>query len=135
ARPLSPNWLIGMMRWMSEFSLAILFEQPDFIRWYFGTNALPLNLEVRLVRDIPRLVEWQGSDIRNPELECAEIPYYKYAFAHGYEHRESAAISHQRQALFAEAGFACVAPVGMLQYIERDLFPEVHVVSQRLVLD
>ena len=134
ARPPSPRWAVGMARWMSAFTETLLSERPDVIHWYFGRSALPLALDFRLVRHIPRLVEWQGSDIRNPELESAENPYYQRAFVRGYEHVESAASSRQRQERFARAGFACAAPVGMLQYIQRDLFPNVQIVPQRILL-
>ena len=134
ARPPSLRWAAGMLHWAATITRTLLTEKPDVIHWYYGKNALPFSLDWRLIRHIPRLVEWQGSDIRNPEIEAEENPYYQRAFANGYEHAESAAMSRQRQERAARAGFACAAPVGMLQYIQRDLFPIVHVVPQRIIL-
>ena len=86
---------------------------------------------------IPRLVEWQGSDIRIPEVEFADNPYFKRVYEDAYEYKaiESYANSRARQIRFAEAGFASVAPVGMLQYVQQDIFPQTYVVPQRLLLE
>ncbi len=126
------------LRWLAGFVQRVRALSPDVIHWFFGRDILPLWPTLALARrlNIPRLVEWQGSDIRNPEIELAENPYYAAAFRQGYEYRqvESAAASRQRQAHFARARFACATPVGMRQYIEPDLFPHPYLVPQRIVL-
>lgn len=130
--------LWARLRWMIAFLRALLVFRPDIIHWYSGKDALPLGLDRWLVRllGIPRLVEWQGTDIRIPEVEFADNPYYAAAYERGYESRgkESKTLSLTRQRKFAQAGFACAAPVGMLQYVDRTIFPQVYIVPQRLVL-
>ncbi|MBE2184999.1 MAG: hypothetical protein IAE89_16330 [Anaerolineae bacterium] len=130
--------LWNRIRWIIAFIRCLLIFRPDIIHWYSGKPALPLGLDLLLVRllRIPRLVEWQGTDIRIPEIEFADNPYYAAVYEANYENRgkESEVISRNRQRRFAKAGFACAAPVGMLQYVQKDLFPEVHIVPQRMVM-
>lgn len=135
ARPPSLRWALGMAQWATIFTKTILASNPDVIHWYFGKKALPFSLDLHFIRNIPRLVEWQGSDIRNPEIESADNPYYQYAFANGYESNDNAENSYRLQKRFADAGFACAAPLGMLPYVQKELFPEIHIVRPRIVLD
>ena len=116
----------------------LVLDRPDIVHWYFGHKALPFALDIALLRllRIPRLVEWQGSDIRDPQFEAHENRYYAEAWENGYEYRdfENAQTALVRQIEFARAGFSCAAPVGMLQYVQKDVFPRVHVIPQRLMI-
>jgi hypothetical protein len=130
--------LASRVRWALAFVRTLVMLRPDLVHWYFGKAALPFGLDLALLRSlrIPGLVEWQGSDIRIPEVEFADNPYYRPAFENGYEYRhlESRETSRRRQARFARAGFRCAVPVGMLQYVQKDIFPKPYLVPQRLVL-
>jgi len=132
------SWLTSRTRWIAAFLRELLTLKPDVIHWYFGKTALPTGFDLLLVRllKIPRLVEWQGSDIRTPEIEYTDNPYYAPAVQAGYEYAgvEKQANASARQARFAKAGFASAAPLGMLQYIRKDIFPHTHVIRQRLLL-
>lgn len=135
----SAQKLLNRVRWFASVLRAITIARPDVLHWYFGKEALPFGLDLALVKrlNIPRLVEWQGSDIRRPDLESAENPYFAQAFQSGryeYQNVESAKNSLQRQRKFAQAGFASVAPIGMLQYIDKTIFPHTYVIPQRLIL-
>jgi hypothetical protein len=125
-------------RWISTFLGELHAFRPDIIHWYFGKPALPLAFDLSLVQhmDIPRLVEWQGSDIRSPSVESRDNPWYAQALREGYEYAsvESDATSEARQRRFARTGFASVAPLGMLQYVRDEIFTETHVIRQRLLL-
>lgn len=116
----------------------LVIDRPDIVHWYFGHKALPYGLDIALLRllGIPRLVEWQGSDIRDPQFEAQENRYYAEAWENGYEYRdfENSETARERQVEFARAGFACAAPVGMLQYVKKDVFPRVYTIPQRLML-
>jgi len=133
-----PSRLSSRLRWSIVFLRRMLSARPDLIHWYFGQNALPGGLDRMLVKalKVPRLVEWQGSDIRIPEVEFADNPFYKSAYENGYEYQrlESREQSLRRQRRFAEAGFASAAPVGMMQYVQREIFPHTYLVPQRLVV-
>ena len=132
------KWLLSRMRWIATFVHELFALRPDVIHWYFGRTALPFGIDLLLVRlmRIPRLVEWQGSDIRTPRIEFADNPYYAPALQAGYEyvHVENEKSALARQERFARAGFASAAPLGMLQYIRKDIFPHTHVIRQRLLL-
>ena len=131
--------LLNRIRWFANVVHYIALTRPDIIHWYFGKEALPFGLDLALVKrlNIPRLVEWQGSDIRRPDLESAGNPYFAQAFADAnYEYRdiERAENSLQRQQRFARAGFFSVAPIGMLQYIDKSIFPHSYSIPQRIIL-
>lgn len=115
-----------------------LVRWADIIHWYSGAMALPFGLDLAIVKHLgkPGLVEWQGVEIRIPEVEFAENPYYTAVYRHGYEYQAYESLSHSRQLQqrFAEAGFACSAPIGMLQYIQKDIFPRFYVLPRRLIL-
>jgi glycosyltransferase involved in cell wall biosynthesis len=132
------RWLLSRVRWIAAFLRELLTLRPDVIHWYFGRTALPLGVDLLLVRllKIPRVVEWQGSDIRAPEVEYADNPYYAPALQAGYEYAqiESQANAVARQRRFADAGFASAAPLGMLQYVHKDIFPHTSVIRQRVLL-
>ena len=132
------RWLVSRIRWIATFARQLLTLKPDIVHWYFGKTALPFDIDLLIVRrlKIPRLVEWQGSDIRTPEVENADNPYYARALAEGYEYAEVESLTNaiNRQARFAQAGFASAAPIGMLQYVRKDIFPQTHVIHQRLLL-
>ncbi len=135
----SPRYLTSRLHWMTEVVRAIVFNKPDILHWYFGREALPLGLDLALVKalHLPGVVEWQGSDIRIPDQEAAENPYYAAALQQGYEYLdiESRETSLWRQRRFADAGFASCAPVGMLQYVQSDIFPQTYTIPQRFIVD
>lgn len=110
----------------------------EVIHWYHGALALPFGLDLALVKRFrkPGLIEWQGADIRIPEVEFAENSYYTAVYHNGYEYRDYETFQKSRrlQQQFAQAGLTCAAPTGMLQYVQRDIFPDVHVLPRRLIL-
>jgi hypothetical protein len=112
--------------------------KPDVIHWYYSGSASTLDMDVQLLKmmQVPGLVEWAGSDIRDPELEAADNPYYKAVFNKGYEYQrfESKTDSRQRQERFARIGFHAAAATGMRQYILPGVFQHVHALEQRLIL-
>lgn len=109
----------------------------DVVHWYFGARVLPWGLDLKYFKALgkPGVVEWLGSDIRIPEVEFQDNPYYASTFYNGYEYQyESLQKSRQIQKRFAEAGFVTVVAPGMSQYIQRDICPQVYIVPQRVVL-
>ena len=89
---------------------------------------------IRLLKK-PALVEWVGSDIRIPEVEFVDNPYYKKAYHNGYEYPyESMAQSLDTQMRFKKAGFHPLVFPGMEQYILKDIFPDYYRFIQRIDL-
>lgn len=132
----SGQLLRSILPWVHNFLKYVRWA--DVIHWYSGAMALPFGLDLALVRRLhkPGIVEWQGSEIRIPEVEFAENPYYRQAYPNGYEYRKTESLDQSRclQKRFHDAGFATVSPLGMLQYVQRDLFPDVYVVPVRLIM-
>ena len=110
----------------------------DVLHWHYGTTALPFRLDLHwatLLRK-PGLVEFWGSDIRIPEVEAADNPYYaRIGPSYEYSRAESYAGSRRTQELFAKAGAACLISCNSLRpYIQSDLFPRPYFVRQRVWL-
>jgi hypothetical protein len=123
------------IRWLHQYLKWVAWA--DVIHWYFGARALPWGLDLAYLRALrkPAIVEWLGSDIRIPEVECQDNPYYASAFQKGYEYAsESFKKSCHVQRRFARAGFASMTSIGLLPHMQTDLFPKIYVLPQRLVL-
>ncbi len=59
-----------------------LVHWADIIHWHFGRSILPWDLDVNYIKIInkPAIVQWHGSDIRIPEVEFKDNPFYRRAF-------------------------------------------------------
>ena len=123
--------LIWFMRVIAES------RSCDLIHWYYGASDLPLQLDIRLLKWLrrPGLVEWQGSDVRIPEIEAADNPYYAAARQAGYEYTavESRSQSLQRQKLFASVGFACAGDRSLFPFFSKEIFPSAYYLPRRLL--
>jgi glycosyltransferase involved in cell wall biosynthesis len=89
-------------------------------------GVLPRKLDEQIVKhfDKPRVVQWYGSEIRDPELECRINPFYAEALGNEYEYgHESSEFSHSTQEKFARLGFYPVEFPEMTHYVKSDLFP------------
>lgn len=124
---------ITIARWYARFYE--LAKWADVIHWCgsFSNPLLSITLPVIKRLKKPAVVEFVGSDIRNPEIEFADNPYYKAVFNNGYEYPyESAENSKSTQLKFARAGFDVIAMPGMGQYIDKSIFPNPYKVFQRI---
>ena len=129
------NRLAAKMKWFTR--LAVSMTYCDVIHWYFGRSMFPLPLDIAFIRLLrkPALVEYVGSDIRNPQHEISENQYYRYAFSNGYEysHIESYRSSCYWQEVFARNNFACAVAPGMQQYIAPNISTRVYELPRRLI--
>lgn len=135
ARPRGRRLLDALRR--LPFILAAI-RWADVLHWHYGTTALPWRLDLhwaRLLRK-PGVVEFWGSDIRIPEVEAADNPYYaRLGPDYEYGRAESYAGSRRVQRLFARAGMACLISCHSLRpYLQLDLFPRPYFVRQRIWL-
>ncbi len=110
----------------------------DVIHWHYHWglfNALDLKLAHHMQKK--RVVEFHGSDIRIPEIEAADNPYFaRIIDKHEYCLEESRARSVDRQSHFGSAGATCVIPYeGLRSYLQPALFSDVRLIRHRLVLD
>jgi hypothetical protein len=115
------------------------YGKPDVVHWFYSDAPAKLGLD-RLLMNLlnrPGVVEWTGADIRIPEVEFAENPYYAQVYhdpAYEYRQAESEPQSLARQRRLAQMNFVSIAAPGMMQYVRRDIAPCVYLVQQRLVL-
>lgn len=124
---------VTIAKWYARFYE--LAKWADVIHWCgsFSNPLLSITLPVIKRLHKPAVVEFVGSDIRNPEIEFADNPYYKAVFNNGYEYPyESAENSRSTQLKFARAGFDVIAMPGMGQYIDKNIFPNPYKVFQRI---
>ena len=132
----SVRWLLAKARWSIAFLRMALWA--DVIHWYWGAPSLAGGIDLQLLRLLnrPGVVEWLGSDIRVPEVEFADNPYYRAVFDRGYEYRalENLGQSRRVQAQFAAIGFLSAGATGMAQYVQSDIFPKTRFLPQRLMM-
>jgi hypothetical protein len=111
----------------------------DVIHWHFGPG-LPLYADLQLASLLGRkkFVEFWGSDIRDPEIECADNPWYAKAWESGeYECREESHVRSQSlQGRFSRhrARLLINSP-GMAQYVRPAFFPDFDWTAQRICVD
>ncbi len=84
----------------------------------------------------PGVAEFWGSDIRIPEVEAADNPYYaRLGAAYEYHSMESYAKSRGVQTKFAGAGLDCLICCNSLRpHLQPDLFSTVYFARQRIWL-
>ncbi len=133
-----------------QFRAAHLFYKwikwADVVHWMWSFDAVNFGIEpfkinkidkkILQLFDKPGVVQWCGSDIRNPEIDCRINPFYRRAFENGYEYAavESSENSSANQKDFADVGFYPLEFIGMEHYIDRKLFPKCFRVWQSVVL-
>jgi hypothetical protein len=135
SRQWSPLWFWTQIIKGYYFVKWILWA--DVIHWYFSSKMLPFGLDLKLIKVLnkPAVVEWLGSDIRIPEIEFADNPYYRKVFKNGYEYQtESYHRSRETQRRFVRAGFLPLTIPCMIQYLQKDLCPQFCKVGQRIML-
>lgn len=115
-------WLLVYIRWAD-----IVFWTWDF--------ALPLGIDrffIKLFRKA-LIIEWIGSDIRNPEWVKSWNPYYKRAWEEDYPFKEeSVARSLKIQQRFADCGaYPAICPEISL-FVNKQLFPKQYRLMQRI---
>jgi glycosyltransferase involved in cell wall biosynthesis len=131
-------WPLNIL--VAFFHFVRLVFWADVVHWYFGPCRMFLGLDIALIRFLrkPAVVEWLGSEIRVPEREFKDNPYYASAFPNGYEYAamESSRNSEMNQRYFVKAGFVPIVAdtTGTRQYIREDICPRFYQVRQRLIL-
>lgn len=112
-----------------------LVRWADIIHWYFGTTVLPWDLDIRFVSLLrkPALIEWLGSDIRIPEIEFQDNPYYKKTFPSVCPSKQLKK-SIKKQKKFAKANFSALVPPCMVQYLKKELWKDIYILRQRIMI-
>lgn len=112
-RPLTFAWLRDHTRFYVRVLNAIAWA--DVVHYHFGgSHALPKALDISWACALrkPRFITFWGTDIRIPEVEAEDNPYYAKAYREaGFEYTkgsDSRHSSYKRQQYYAERGFKCI---------------------------
>jgi len=135
ALPRSPTWAFTHALRYSKLMSAIAWA--DVLHWHYGELVLRNGFDLRWARFLrkPGIAEFWGCDIRVSEIEAADNPYWVRCVPAKYQAVRTLERSRWTQAIFSDAGFHCTVPdKAMLDYVQRDLFPTVHMVRQRLMI-
>ena len=120
------KWIYS--KWKFRKELKKWIEWADVLHYMWGpglSNGVDLKWAKAQKKTI--IVEWVGSDIRDPEILFKINPHYAKVFKNGYEYRqlEESNYKDKIQKLFYKAGATvCISPE-MSLYLNKDLFPRI----------
>ncbi|MBP6409890.1 MAG: glycosyltransferase [Pseudarcicella sp.] len=104
--------------------------------YYIWNSFLPFGIDIKIVSLLKKnaLIEWVGSEIRNPEIAKKLSPYMEQAYNNGYEYKalENADKSYQLQKKFSNAGFYPIVVPEMNLYIFNELFSKLFSINYRI---
>lgn len=137
-----PKGAAGRARYLARAFPAVIraIAAADLVHWYSGP-ALPGALDLQWAKMLgkPGVVEFWGSDIRRPALECRRNPNFAELWNSGryeYQSCESEAGSVRLQARFARLGFAALVPSPSLEdYLDKAVFGRWFRTRQRIPLE
>jgi len=132
-KPNPAGRLLRGIRWRLKLARAMAWA--DVIHWHWGDTTwrgMDLRLAARLGK--PRLVEFWGDDLRDPETASHDNPF----IARMYELNPELADGRSKpaQRLFRRHGFECLLPgVELCDYLEAGVFAGYYQTRQRLPLE
>ena len=130
------KWFVQKIK--RYFIFRKLCKWADIIHWVYDDISL-YGQEKSILKksNKPSVIEWVGSDIRNPEILFTINPYYKNAFQNGYEYAfyESKKQSLINQKKFNGYGALPLVNPEMDLYLNKELFPEKYYISHKLFLN
>lgn len=131
-------WLLT--QYEKYFKIISAIAWADVVHWIGHIYLMPFALDVRIAQWLnkPRIVQFVGADIRNPEVEMVDNPMYarlvnRIGLDHPSFQRESRENSIKVQRLFGGAGFSCYTGHSLAPAVQKELWPKVYD-SARLML-
>lgn len=117
-----------------------MFKWADIIHWYWDADILPLEWDLRFIKMLnkPGVVEWLGSEIRIPEVEFIDNPYFRSVQQEGKGKADFCSYerSYATQKKFFDAGFKVITTVGMSNYLLPEFFSKTDFsLKQRIFFD
>lgn len=129
------KWLKS--RWDYGRELKKWIEWADVLH-YVWRPAIRNGLDLKWAKAKKKaiIIEWVGSDIRDPQVLFKINPYYAKAFNNGYEYQELEKSNNKNeiQKLFAKVGAVASVSPEISLFLDKSLFPEHHLLNQRLNL-
>lgn len=111
----------------------------DVLHWYYDDKILPLNIALKSIHKFnkPAIVEWLGSDIRNPLIDIQDNPYFE-EIVHELYSNDVDSISKdsiELQRKFGKYGFCTLTCSDLKQYLIPKLYKSNFSLSQRINID
>jgi len=142
---LLPNKFYSRLRPFKRLRLKYQYrrELKKWIKWadvlhYVFNPAYKNGKDLKWAKDQNKIIiiEWLGSDIRDPEVLFKINPHYRKAFNNGYEYKnaEESQNKNKVQRLFAKARAIPFVYPELSLFLNKTLFPKYFLASQRLVL-
>jgi len=129
------KWLYSRWRYWSKLKKWI--EWADVLHYVCGP-AFSNGSDVKWAKAKNKtiIIEWLGSDIRDPEILFKINPYYTMVFNNGYEYKklEETDNKNKVQKLFAKAGAIATISPEISLFLNKSLFPKYHILKQRINL-
>jgi len=129
------NFIGHILKKMYAFFIALkLIIWADVIHYTSDSAFKGIDLIIAKLLRKKGVVEWVGSDIRNPDILKQINPYYAQVFNQGYEYKnqESALKSTQRQERFSKVNFIPLVTHEMSIFINPKLFKKIEIVHHRI---
>jgi glycosyltransferase involved in cell wall biosynthesis len=115
------KWRQRAIKFNMTFHLFKEIQYFDIIHWYAGHEIIRQKIAVPLLslRNKPRLVQWQGDDIRDPEQAADSNPYYKLSMDRFTleQCRKKSIESKQKQKLFYDYGYIPFVSPDLIGYL------------------
>ncbi len=116
-----------------------MVKWADVIHWYYDDKILPFGLALKIIKwsKKPAIVEWLGSDIRDPRIEFKTNPYFEkfYAEYRGDDPNITGNAAIALQEKFGKAGFATLLCPEMKEFLIEKNFQHNFTLRQRISLD
>jgi glycosyltransferase involved in cell wall biosynthesis len=123
------------VRWLNAFRAAVSWA--DVVHWHYTVTNMPCDLDLRAIALLkkPRVVEFWGTEIRDPALAGRDNPFLRKLAEEGSAYGISSDSSLDIQRRFSRRGFECLIPgPEMFDYLRPELFPAPHRTEASLLL-
>jgi glycosyltransferase involved in cell wall biosynthesis len=112
------------IKWLDAFRAAVRWA--DVVHWHYTVTNFPRDLDLRYIALLkkPRLVQFWGTEIRDPVQAGRDNPYLRNLLTVENNYSISSRTSRATQKRFSKSGFECLIPgPEMFDYLHPDLFP------------
>jgi hypothetical protein len=108
----------------------------DVVHWYYDDKILPYNIALNILKKYnkPCVVEWLGSDIRNPIIDFKDNKYFKsiYPLLYSETPKEVQSRTLALQTKFGNYGFSSITSTDINQYLIENLYSKNYILKQRI---
>ena len=122
-------------KWLDAFQAAVRWA--DVVHWHYTVTGVPGDLDLRTIALLkkPRLVQFWGTEIRDPALAGRDNPFLRRFVEEGGAYSISSDSSQDIQRRFSSRGFECLIPgPEMFDYLHPEFFPAPYRTEASLLL-